>query len=90
MALHQFQPEAYQKELALTAAYTTDKKILYQLINPVSHQQEQIAEVPVQKATAELTVAVEEPEELEVDEGTTEFEKKLFLRRKQKKLLLKM
>lgn len=26
MALHQFQPEAYQKELALTAAYTTDKK----------------------------------------------------------------
>ncbi|MCT3991602.1 hypothetical protein HZQ23_11355 [Elizabethkingia anophelis] len=79
MALHQFQPEAYQKELALTAAYTTDKKILYQLINPVSHQQEQIAEVPVQKATAELTVAVEEPEEIEVDEGTTEFEKEAAL-----------
>ncbi|HFK5544609.1 TPA: hypothetical protein ACG0AR_001467 [Elizabethkingia anophelis] len=86
MALHQFQPEAYQKELALTAAYTTDKKILYQLINPVSHQQEQIAEVPVQKATAELTVAVEEPEELEVDEGTTEFEKEAVLEEKTEKI----
>ncbi|MCT4214359.1 hypothetical protein HZP46_02605 [Elizabethkingia anophelis] len=86
MALHQFQPEAYQKELALTAAYTTDKKILYQLINPVSHQQEQIAEVPVQKATAELTVAVEEPEEIEVDEGTTEFEKEAALEEETEKI----
>ncbi|MCT4330505.1 hypothetical protein HZP13_12350 [Elizabethkingia anophelis] len=86
MALHQFQPEAYQKELALTAAYTTDKKILYQLINPVSHQQEQIAEVPVQKATAELTVAVEEPEEIEVDEGTTEFEKEAVFEEKTEKI----
>jgi hypothetical protein len=29
----QFDPENYQKELSVTAAYTTDKKILYQLIN---------------------------------------------------------
>ena len=30
---HLFNPENYQSELATTAAYTTDKKILYQLIN---------------------------------------------------------
>lgn len=29
---HQFNPENYQKELSKTAAYTTDKKILYQFI----------------------------------------------------------
>ena len=33
IATHQFNIENYQKELSLTAAYTTDKKILYQLIN---------------------------------------------------------
>ena len=32
-AVHQLQPENYQKELSVTAAYTTDKKILYQFIN---------------------------------------------------------
>ncbi|MBF8457606.1 hypothetical protein IV494_10490 [Kaistella sp. G5-32] len=30
---HKFDTENYQKELSVTAAYTTDKKILYQLIN---------------------------------------------------------
>ncbi|NAW52187.1 hypothetical protein GNY06_12655 [Elizabethkingia argentiflava] len=34
MALHRFKPREYQKELALTAAYTTDKKILYNMLNP--------------------------------------------------------
>ncbi|MEY8758064.1 hypothetical protein [Chryseobacterium tongliaoense] len=31
--IHLFDKENYQKELSITAAYTTDKKILYQLIN---------------------------------------------------------
>lgn len=31
--VHLFDKENYQKELSVTAAYTTDKKILYQLIN---------------------------------------------------------
>ncbi|REC48186.1 hypothetical protein [Chryseobacterium pennipullorum] len=31
--VHLYQKENYQKELSTTAAYTTDKKILYQLIN---------------------------------------------------------
>lgn len=30
---HRLQPENYRKELSVAAAYTTDKKILYQLIN---------------------------------------------------------
>ncbi len=32
-AIHQFSPENYHKELTKTAAYTTDKKILYHFIN---------------------------------------------------------
>jgi hypothetical protein len=31
--VHLYEKENYQKELSTTAAYTTDKKILYQLIN---------------------------------------------------------
>lgn len=31
--IHLYDQENYQKELSITAAYTTDKKILYQLIN---------------------------------------------------------
>lgn len=31
--VHQFHPEVYQQELSKTAAYTTDKKILYFLVN---------------------------------------------------------
>ncbi|MCJ7933804.1 MAG: hypothetical protein MUW56_09250 [Chryseobacterium sp.] len=33
--VHLYDKENYQKELSVTAAYTTDKKILYQLINGV-------------------------------------------------------
>ena len=32
-AVHHFDADNYQKELTKTAAYTTDKKILYQFIN---------------------------------------------------------
>jgi hypothetical protein len=34
--IHLHQPENYQKELSVTAAYTTDKKILYHFINKKS------------------------------------------------------
>jgi hypothetical protein len=87
MALHQFQPEAYQKELALTAAYTTDKKILYQLINPKSHQQEEVAEVPVQKTAEEITVAAVESEVDEVEESATEPEKEPVFEEKREELV---
>ncbi len=33
LGTHRFNPENYQQELSITAAYTTDKKILYQFIN---------------------------------------------------------
>ncbi len=33
LGTHRFTPENYHRELSKTAAYTTDKKILYQLIN---------------------------------------------------------
>jgi len=38
--VHLFDKENYQKELSTTAAYTTDKKILYQLINGKIQQKE--------------------------------------------------
>lgn len=37
--VHLYDQENYQKELSVTAAYTTDKKILYQLINGKIQQQ---------------------------------------------------
>lgn len=59
--VHLYDRENYQKELSITAAYTTDKKILYQLINGKIQQQpkpeiveerkEDIAE-PVQQVEA--------------------------------------
>ncbi len=35
LGTHRLKPENYRNELSITAAYTTDKKILYQLINSV-------------------------------------------------------
>jgi len=35
IALNKFDSDKYQSELAITAAYTTDKKKLYQLLNPI-------------------------------------------------------
>lgn len=67
--IHQFQPENYQKELSKTAAYTTDKKILYQFINkkfsvetPIS-ESETIQEVEYPKLTksaSEMDYSVQE------------------------------
>lgn len=57
------QPENYPKELSTTAAYTTDKKILYQFIN-----KKEIAE----KATITETISREEPLIQEIKEQLTE------------------
>lgn len=43
--VHLFDRENYQKELSTTAAYTTDKKILYQLINGKLQQQPSIPKI---------------------------------------------
>jgi hypothetical protein len=65
IATHQFNIENYQKELSLTAAYTTDKKILYQLINKKTEDvsvKENTAEpvIEIQKIKAESSSVFEE------------------------------
>ena len=54
LGTHRLQPENYKNELSITAAYTTDKKILYQLINSgkeskpsVEKDSEKIIEKPI-------------------------------------------
>ncbi|MFZ4931382.1 hypothetical protein [Chryseobacterium sp. Mn2064] len=52
--VHLYEKENYQKELSTTAAYTTDKKILYQLINGKIRPQSKPD--PVTEKQAERTV----------------------------------
>ena len=70
IATHQFNIENYQKELSLTAAYTTDKKILYQLINKKTENisvnetaPEPVIEIP--KIKVESTSSVSEEIKIE-------------------------
>ncbi|MGU3376773.1 tetratricopeptide repeat protein [Chryseobacterium sp. M5A1_1a] len=55
--VHLYEKENYQRELSTTAAYTTDKKILYQLING-KIQQEPKSEVIEEKQSSKI---VEKP-----------------------------
>ncbi|MGD1320308.1 hypothetical protein [Chryseobacterium sp. 2R14A] len=63
--VHLFDKENYQKELSTTAAYTTDKKILYQLINGKIQQikaDQPTVESPITEKTDDLpTEKVENP-----------------------------
>jgi len=53
--VHLYDKENYQKALSSTAAYTTDKKILYQLINgKIQQVKPQIIEQVVEKAPEEV------------------------------------
>lgn len=53
--IHKLQPESYRDELSETAAYTTDKKILYQLINKIKVEQEtRIEPVKVEESKPEI------------------------------------
>ena len=53
--IHKLQPESYRDELSETAAYTTDKKILYQLINKTKVEQEtRIEPVKVEESKPEI------------------------------------
>lgn len=58
--VHLYEKENYQKELSTTAAYTTDKKILYQLING-KIRQEPKAEITEEKKPSKT---VEKPAQL--------------------------
>ena len=53
--VHLYEKENYQKELSTTAAYTTDKKILYQLINGKILQEAKQEEVIDNKSTSKTT-----------------------------------
>lgn len=52
--VHLYEKENYQKELSVTAAYTTDKKILYQLINGKIRQENK--QEPIVEAQPSKTV----------------------------------
>lgn len=64
LATHELQPDLYAATLAETAAYTTDKKILYQLIN-----KPQETDIKNNKVVSEIQSA---PETRPVDETTPE------------------
>lgn len=56
--VHLYEKENYQKELSITAAYTTDKKILYQLINGKIQQEVKQPEIAEEKPSV---IAAEKP-----------------------------
>lgn len=74
--VHLFDKENYQKELSTTAAYTTDKKILYQLINGKIQQKK------IEILEKEPQVIVDTPEENKTQNNKEPFwwvkEKKTF------------
>ncbi|MCU7614659.1 hypothetical protein N0B16_09455 [Chryseobacterium sp. GMJ5] len=59
--VHLYDKENYQKVLSTTAAYTTDKKILYQLINGKTQQQPKLP--PVEKQPEAVVEATAKPTE---------------------------
>lgn len=61
LGTHRLMPENYTNELSVTAAYTTDKKILYQLINSPSKKE---LETPIKESEKE-TPAQSVPEKVE-------------------------
>ncbi|WP_313502528.1 hypothetical protein [Kaistella carnis] len=65
LGTHRLMPENYTNELSVTAAYTTDKKILYQLINSPSKKEVETHIKESEKETAAESVpekVVETPE----------------------------
>jgi len=58
LGTHRLDPENYANELSVTAAYTTDKKILYQLINSKNEEKSEKSDSIVGKAAeTELNTA---------------------------------
>ena len=57
LGTHRLKPENYANELSVTAAYTTDKKILYQLINSV--EKSKPSSIIVEETKAEIETAPE-------------------------------
>ncbi|TXF75895.1 hypothetical protein [Chryseobacterium sp.] len=62
-ATRKFSPENYQAELSRTAAYTTDKKILYQFITKNFQEKNIPEESVIQKSEAKTSGIIEEQSE---------------------------
>lgn len=75
LGTHRLHPENYTNELSVTAAYTTDKKILYQLINPKT---ELSAQAPEESDLTEKIVAKEETNVNNIEENVTSEEQKII------------
>lgn len=87
-AIHQFDQKNYHKELTKTAAYTTDKKILYQFINfkketekkeqakfkKINLAKEQEAELPISTSSVPFTEKKPSENEPITNIGDTELE----------------
>ena len=73
LGTHRLKPENYVNELSVTAAYTTDKKILYQLINSV--EKSKPSSVIVEETKPEIETA---PEVVAENEVLTEEPKNKF------------
>lgn len=73
LGTHRLKPENYANELSITAAYTTDKKILYQLINSV--EKSKPSSVLVEETKLEIETA---PEVVAENEVLTEEPKNKF------------
>ncbi len=54
LGTHRLKPENYANELSITAAYTTDKKILYQFINAVKESKSPVEVVEESKTKSEV------------------------------------
>lgn len=65
LGVHQFYNDDFQKELTKTAAYTTDKKILYNIINP--NKIEPKTQKKEEKIEAETPKTEEKPSEVGVE-----------------------
>ena len=73
LGTHRLRPENYANELSVTAAYTTDKKILYQLINSV--EKSKPSSVIVEETKPEIETS---PEVVAENEVLTEEPKNKF------------
>lgn len=61
LGIHKYQQDEFQQELTKTAAYTTDKKILYNFINQIKTENNSISEKIIEKPiTEEKNITTEE------------------------------
>lgn len=72
LGIQKFQKENYTAQLSKTAAYTTDKKILYNLINPETVKVEAPAPLPESRIEEKMEQVLEKSIEKKVDKSVFE------------------